>query len=227
MYKRLVSSCVALVVSLTLLAPAAWSEDVTPEIAAGSKAALFSFSGLATLGANAYNGGIGMKYYLIDMLALRASLMFAFADQGTPAPAAGGTAGDANAFSVGLNVGAEYHLLKTRVSPYVGATLGFTSTSTSQKTAVAAGVPQYTVTNALAPVLGFAPGFNFNIAALAGVEFFIVKELSLAAEYRLGYSVTAPYDQKTTEPNVPAVKSGASSFIGIYTGGALTLAFYF
>jgi hypothetical protein len=226
MNKRLVSSCIALVVSLTLLAPAAWSEDVTPEIAAGSKAALFTFSGLATLGANAYNGGIGMKYYLIDMLALRASLQFAFADQGTPAPAAGGTAGDENGFSVGLNVGAEYHFLKTRVSPYVGATMGFLSTSTSGKDAVATGAPQTTTENF--PILGLTPGFNFNIAALAGVEFFIVKELSLSAEYRLGYSVTAPYDQKTTTSGVTiTTKSGLYNFVGIYTGGALTLAFYF
>jgi hypothetical protein len=209
-----------------LLAPAAWSEDVTPEIAAGSKAALFSFSGLATLGANAYNGGIGMKYYLIDMLALRASLSFAFADQGTPAPAAGGTAGDANGFSVGLNVGAEYHLLKTRVSPYVGGTMGFLSTSTSKKDPVATGGTATKYENTV--ILGLTPGFNFNIAALAGVEFFIVKELSLSAEYRLGYSVTAPYDAKTTIANVTTtVKTGADSFVGIYTGGALTLAFYF
>jgi hypothetical protein len=227
MNKRLVSSCIALVASLTLLAPAAWSEDVTPEINGGSKAALFTFSGLATLGANAFNGGIGGKYYLMDMLALRGSLLFAFADQGILAPAAGGTAGDMNAFTIGLSVGGEYHLLKTRVSPYVGATLGFTSTSTSQKDAVANGGPAAT-TYENTVILGVTPGFNFNIAALGGVEFFIIKELSLSAEYRLGYSVTAPYDAKTTTAgNTQTVKSPVTSAIGIYSVGAFTLAFYF
>jgi hypothetical protein len=226
MNKRLVSSCIALVASLTLLAPAAWSQDVTPSIGAGSKAALFTFSGLANLGAGAYNGGIGGKYYLMDMLALRASLLFGFEDQGILAPAAGGTAGDVNAFSVGLNVGGEYHLLKTRVSPYVGATIGFKSISTSQKDAVPTGTAQTTIENA--PITGYVPGFNFNIAALGGVEFFIVKELSLSAEYQLGYSMTAPYDQKTTNAGVTlTVKNGLYSAVGITAVGALTLAFYF
>ena len=225
MNKRLVSSCIALVVSLTLLAPAAWSEDVTPEIAAGSKAVLFTFQGLSVIEALAYNGGVGFKYYLFDPFALRASLLFGLADQGTPAPA-GGTAGDANAWSVGLNVGAEYHLLKTRVSPYVGGTMGFLSTSTSKKDPVATGGTATKYENTV--ILGLTPGFNFNIAALAGVEFFIVKELSLSAEYRLGYSVTAPYDAKTTTAGTTVtVKSGALSTFGITSVGALTLAFYF
>jgi hypothetical protein len=230
MKKCLITSCSALVVCVLLLASTAWSDDVTPPIAAGAKAALFTFSGLSNLGAGAFNGGIGGKYYVLDPLALRASLLFALADQGTPAPAAGGTAGDANAWSVGLNVGAEFHLLKTRVSPYVGGAVGFVSSSTSEKDAVPTGTPQYTVTNAPVTINGTVypvGGFNFNIAALAGVEFFIIKELSLSAEYRLGYSVTAPYDQKTTAPGGATIKSGAITNFGIYAIGALTLGFYF
>ncbi len=230
MKKCLITSCSAILASVLLLASTAWSDDVTPPIAANAKAALFTFSGLSNIAAGAFNGGLGGKYYILDPLALRASLLFSLADQGTPAPAAGGTAGDANTWSVGLNVGAEYHLLKTRVSPYVGGALGFVSTSTSEKDAVLTGAPQYTVTNAPVIINGTtypAGGFNFNIAALAGVEFFIIKELSLSAEYRFGYSVTAPYDQKTTEPNVAPVKNGAITNFGIYAIGALTLGFYF
>jgi outer membrane protein W len=199
-----------------------FGEDFVTSVGAGSKALLFTFSGLNTVAANAYQGGLGAKYYILDPLALRASLLFSFADQATPAPAAGGTAGDANSLSWGLNIGAEYHLLKTRVSPYVGATLGFSSTTNSSKLPVATGVTQTTTTNAP------PAGFGFNIAALGGVEFFIIKELSLGAEYRLGYTVTAPYDQKATTGNTTVTtKSGGSSSIGIASVGALTLAFYF
>ena len=218
MNKRLVSSCIALVASLTILAPAAWSEDVTPEINGGSKAALFTFQGLATLGANAFNGGIGGKYYLIDMLALRGSLIFGLTDKVTPAPT-GGSQGDDNSWDIGLTVGGEYHLLKTRVSPYVGAEIGFVATQTSSKNLLN---PQTTITGG---------NFLFNIAALGGVEFFIIKELSLSAEYRLGYSLLSPYDTKATTASNPSVtvttKNGATSSIGIYSIGAFTLAFYF
>jgi hypothetical protein len=217
---------------LVISVSVASADDFTTSVNAGSKAMLFEFSGLSALAANAYQGGIGGKYYLLDPLALRASLLFGFADQGTPAPAAGGSAGDANAFSIGLNAGAEYHLLKTRVSPYVGGTLGFVSTSTSEKDAVATGVTAPTTTNAAAGQMvngvTYFSGFGFNVAAIAGVEFFIIKELSLSAEYRLGYGITAPYDEKQTTGAVTVTtKSGARQALGITSVGAFSLAFYF
>lgn len=199
-----------------------FGDDFVTSVGSGSKALLFTFSGLNTVAANAYQGGLGAKFYILDPLALRASLLFSFADQTTPAPAAGGTDGDANSLSWGLNIGAEYHLLKTRVSPYVGATLGILSTTNSSKNAVPTGGTQTTITNTP------PAGFGFNIAALGGVEFFIIKELSLGAEYRFGYTVTSPYDQKTTTGSTTnTVKSGGSSTVGIASVGALTLAFYF
>lgn len=226
---RKTAICGAVVLALVAPASLVSADDMGQCVQAGSKAALFTFSGLSLLGATAYNGGAGFKYYILDPLALRGSLLFGLADQGTPAPAAGGTAGDANAWSVGLNVGAEYHLLKTRVSPYVGGALGFVSTATSEKDPEPTGTPQYTTTNAPQTINGtaYVGGFNFNIAALGGIEFFIIKELSLSAEYRLGYSVTAPYDQKSTAPGSPTVKGGATTTFGITAVGALTLAFYF
>ncbi len=214
----------ACLVLAMLIVPAsiAYGDDMPTSVNAGSKALLFTFSGLNTLGANAYQGGIGGKFYLLDPLALRASLLLGIADQATPAPAAGGTAGDVNSLSIGLNAGAEYHLLKTRVSPYVGGQIGFTSTTNASKNAVATGISQTTITN-VPPA-----GFNFAFAALGGVEFFIIKELSLSAEYRLGYSVTAPYDQQTTTAGVTTtVKSGVAWNLGISSVGAFTLGFYF
>ena len=230
MNKRLVSSCIALIASLMLLAPSAWSEDVTPEAAAGSKAVLFTFQGLSVIEALAFNGGVGFKYYLLDPLALRASLQFGVANQAIPGPT-GGTAGNLNAWDIGLSAGAEYHLLKTRVSPYVGGSLGFVSTSTENKTPVAAGVTATTIKNSVGGELingtrSFG-GFNFNVCALGGVEFFIIKELSLSAEYQLGWSMITRYDEVSSVPGSVAIKSGVINTFGIYALGALTLAFYF
>jgi hypothetical protein len=229
MNKRLVSSFIAVVASLTLLAPAAWSQDVSPEITSGSKAMLFTFSGLQNIGAGEYNGGIGGKFYLMDMLALRASLLLGIANSMTaanPGPGMTGTDGSATSWSFGFSAGAEYHFLKTRVSPYAGIQLGLTSTATESKS-VEVGNPPAAQT--ITKNAGANAGMQFNVSALGGVEFFIIKELSLSAEYQLGYALLAHYDQEVVAGNVTTkTKVGPSSYFGIAASGvALTMAFYF
>jgi opacity protein-like surface antigen len=200
---------------------------------------LFSFSGLATLGASEFDGGIGAKYYLLDQLALRIGLPFAYANQSIPANAPAGstgTDGSTSAVRFGLSAAAEYHLLKTRVSPYVGGGLGFTNTSTKSKTAVVAPLTQSTTDNRAAGETiggnGFAAGTAFDVGGIAGVEFFIVKELSLSAEYQLGYLMNARSDQKVTTvvgttTTTTTTQEGTLSQFGISAAGVLTLSVYF
>jgi opacity protein-like surface antigen len=210
------------------------AEDFTAANTAGSKALLFSFSGLATLGADAYSvagigAGIGGKYYLTDPLALRASLIFVTASQKVPAQS-GGTDGSKSGTKFGLTAGAEYHLMKGRVSPFVGGTLGFSTTSTSFKNAVPASGTQTTVENDNQTIGGipFAPGFDFQLAGIGGVEFFLTHNISLSAEYLLGLFLNSPYDTKsTTPPNTTTQKNGTTSIIGIRGAGTLTLSVYF
>jgi len=208
------------------------AEDVGSQVALNSKAVLFDFSGLSVLGAGAFEGGFGGKYFLTDVLALRGSLQFLTASQSNPAnPPAGvtGTDGSSSATQFGLSAAAEYHLLKTRVSPYVGGGLSFSSTSTENKTAVTGTTPQTTVKNSGAgqSVGGttYFAGFNFGVGGLAGIEFFITKEVSLAAEYQLGYSLLSRYDQETV--GGATIKEGSLNSFGISATGLLTLAFYF
>jgi len=131
----------------------------------GSKALLFDFAGLSDLGANAYNGGIGGKYFLSDQMALRAMLLFGL-DNRTFA----GAKNDDIQF--GLSAGLECHLpISAHVSPYLGGMLiaktedtkmtGATSTSTS-----------------------------VEVGGIAGVEYFFSKNISLAAEYQFGLTAT-------------------------------------
>lgn len=226
------SRLLAGLLGVAFLGSVAFAQDVTPSIGAGSKAMLFTFSGLNALGANAYNGGLGAKFFVTAPIAIRASLQFMTANEKVPADPSG-TDGSISGTTMGISAGGEYHLTMARVSPYVGAVLGFSTTSTKNETSI---VPPATtnivVKNDLAGEniggIAFAAGNALGIAGLAGAEFFITKELSLSAEYQLGYTLISQYDQERTVANTTfKTKAGSISTIGISAVGALTLAIYF
>jgi len=205
-----------------------FADEVVTPAGAGSKALLFS---MVMLTPTAYNGGLGGKYYFSDPFALRGDLEFGFASQSTPAPT-GGSEGSVSATQLGVSVGGEYHFMKTRISPYAGLDVGMKTTSTDNKNTA---TPQIEVKNAATgePIGGanYVNGLNFRVGAIGGIEFFILKELSISAEYNLGYSMTSLYDQVRTINTKPATsvttKGGTLSTIGINGTGAFTLAFYF
>ena len=53
-------------------------------IAPGAKSALFSFSGLSTLGAGAFEGGVGVKYFLNYQSAVRLGIQLGRTSTTTP-----------------------------------------------------------------------------------------------------------------------------------------------
>jgi hypothetical protein len=224
-FARKIAVLSILTVFLIVPASTSFGQDVA---GAGSKALLFS---MVILTPSAYNGGLGAKYYLADPFALRGSLQFGFADHKIP-----GTGGapdeDVSATQFGVSVGGEYHFMKTRVSPYAGLDLGVTTTSTDSKNTIP---PFAEVKNSANGVtIGGAPyqgGLNFRVGLIGGVEFFIIKELSLGAEYNLGYSLTSLYDEQATTNGNPSTtrttKEGNINAFGINGIGAFTLAFYF
>jgi hypothetical protein len=213
------------------------SQDVVPSIGAGSKAVLFSFGGLSFLSAGTFDGGVGARYYLNAAMSVRGGIQFTTASQTTPAnPAAGqaGADGSASATVMGLEGAAEWHMGKGRVLPYLGLGAAFSMTSTDSKP-VRVGVPplaQPETKNASGgqTVNGttYLGGTSFQVFALAGVEFFLYKELSLAAEYQLGYMTTSRKDEEvTTGTTTTTTKVGSASNFGITNSGALTLSVYF
>ncbi|MBN1129997.1 MAG: outer membrane beta-barrel protein [Chitinispirillaceae bacterium] len=198
--------------------------DVSPDISTGSKAVLFTFSGLDGLAAGEYNGGIGGKYYLTNPIALRGSLAFGMASQDPD----GDAFGSSTSMRFGVSAGAEYHLSFERVSPFFGGEIGFSTTSTKVVDSNAgAKRTQINISDDLDN-----PGRSFNVGALGGVEFFITSEVSLSAEYQLGWRMPIGYEQKLiTETTAGKVEtttkvSGISVF-SISNSGALTLAVYF
>ncbi len=200
------------------------AQEVT-SIGRQSKALLFTFNGLNNLGAGSYAGGVGAKYFLTDVTALRGGLQFASTNTSTPSNVTGGTDGSNSALTYGLNAGLEYHLTANRVSPYVGGMLDVSSTTTEVKSVVnVAGGQQTTTKNAGTSDAGLSLG----LGGIAGVEFFLTKEISLAAEYQLGYGLTSHYDQTaTTGATTITTKEGSTSTIAISNTGGLTLSVYF
>jgi hypothetical protein len=239
---RLLSGMVALLVSVSV----AMADDAATSVAAGSKAIMFTFSGLSFLGAgsyqnglstagtNAFGGGIGGKYFLTNAIGLRAGLQFGMAHQtdATTLPS-GGTDGNYSATLFGISAGGEYHLNINRVSPYAGLQVSFTTTSTTYLHPIdVANGSKITDDNRAAPVLGFLPGATFGVGIPIGVEFFITKEVSLSAEYQLAYNSTMDYDQKTTTVTGAVTSDVKTTVPGQYTfgfqnTGAVTLAVYF
>ncbi len=218
---------------------ASWSlsQDVVPVFRSGSKAALFSFGGLSFLSAGTFDGGVGARYYLGETVSVRAGIQFTSASQTTsanPAPGQVGADGSSSATVIGLEGAAEWHMGKGRVMPYFGLGAAFSTTSTDSKP-VRVGTPplvQPETKNASGGLTvngtTYFGGTSFQVFALAGVEFFLYKELSLAAEYRLGYMTTSRKDEEfTSGTTTTTTKVGSASNLGITNSGALTLSVYF
>lgn len=149
--------------AVIFLVGASSSQSQTMRAAAqGEKALLFNFVGLNALSLNAYQGGIGAKYFLSDGLALRGLLLFGI-DNKTVSTTPEATD---NLFTFGIGGAIEYHLpISSSVSPYVGGGLQFMTTSET----INSGSFKTT-------------GTTFGIGALMGVEYFFNQSLSLSAE---------------------------------------------
>jgi hypothetical protein len=204
-------------------------------ISNGQKCLSYSFTGLQNLSVGALlQNGIGGKYFVSDVMAFRGAVQFATFSSSTPYTGASttGVDGSASATIVGVTGGLEYHLTQNRISPYVGGEIQFTTTSTADKPPADASGDQTTTDNATAGETfngtTYHGGLQFDVAAIAGVEFFITKGLSLSAEYMAGLGLNSLYDQTATTGNTTVTTKQGSGFgIGIASTGALTLSAYF
>jgi hypothetical protein len=222
-------------------------KDHDPFMYSGSKAVLFSFSGLSNLGANNFDGGAGFKFYLTSPMALRIGVQVGLTGSTVPAnPSTGQTGmdGTTSQTSFGVEAALEYHLTTSRVSPYFGGGVGFGTSSNELKSMeVGTGtLTQITVKdyNGNLPVLGlglpsdgitYKAGTSFNVFALMGIEYFIVDAVSLSGEYRLGYTTLSPSDQvvSSSAPGSTSqtTKGTSSHSFNLNSIGVLTLAVYF
>ena len=217
--------CILIIFTFFLILQAQTSETYFER---GSKAMLFEFVGLAFLGANSFDGGVGGKYFINQDLAIRGGIQFAEISEDDPFQGTGGVDGKSEASQFGVSAAAEFHLNRARVSPYVGGGLALRFTSTESKSAEQNFVDQITVKNSQSGEFGYFGGTEFVIFGMIGAEIFIIDQLSLAAEYQLGYSHLSRKDEEITQGNTTITnKQGSQTEFALQSAGVLTLAIYF
>lgn len=206
--------------------------QVEPKFKSGSMALLFNFAGLENLNANSFNGGIGGKYYLSPTMAVRGGIQFVTASEDIPNNSTNGRDGEVSGTTLGLSGALEIHGGSGRISPYFGGGAAFSTTSTEFKS------PTFT-DNATQTVIKndeageaingsfFRGETRFDFFALLGVEFFILNEVSLAAEYHLSFSNSSGKDEEFSQGTTTTKsETGSTSGLGISTAGFLTLSVY-
>ena len=226
-----------LVISLIFLCAIAFAQDEPKtSIIGGAKALLFEFNGLDNLSADSYEGGYGIKIFFNKSWALRAVLNYQRYYEETPAnPGAGqeGVNGEERETTFGLGTGVEYHLRsKSRVSPYFGIGLGFMYGSAEYKPSQAYN-PNFDNSRWVQETTGM---YEFNIMGVIGAELFLIREISLSAEYLFITSIYSNGETKYTEvalSQTPFInpsyteKESSGLYIGRVSRGRLILSIYF
>lgn len=139
-----------------------------------------------------------------------------------------GIDGKRKANRFGISAAVEFHFDTSRVNPYIGGGVGFAVTSTEYKSTADNLTNQFTVKNDEDGEFGYYGGTEFTIFGILGVEVFIIKNLSLAAEYRLGYASVSRKDEEFTQGNTTVTnRQGSITGIGLESSGALILSVYF
>jgi hypothetical protein len=205
-----------------------YAQEEKPFMEKGAKALLFEFSGLDDIGANSYRGGFGAKYFWSNDLAIRGSLQFANIRENIPFQGTDGVDGYEKASQFGLLAAVEKHLTTNRLSPYFGGGLGFSFTSTEEKTAAADTDVQITYKNGSVFDGDFRGETEFQVFGMIGAEIFILRMLSLSAEYQLVYARSSAKDYEVTQgTTTQTFKQGNIRGFGIISVGVLTVAVYF
>lgn len=185
------------VLVLVLLSTAAMGEEVTRK--AGDTSLNFSFNGLNIAD---YKYGIGGKRWLTDELAATASLdIYQSDDKGSTTS---GIPTDINSGMTwyGVSLGMEKHLTSHHnLSPYLGGELAYSNQ------------------RSIATLSSFT-NEHYGINAIIGVEYAIIENISLSADYGFGYS----FDRRKTN----SLGLGIEEKIQRLGGGAgrLMLQFY-
>jgi len=181
---------------LTMISVPAFGDEIVR--GKGDKSLNFSFSGFNL---DEYKYGIGGKYWVFESIAFTGSVNLQNSKQDQPI-----SESESNAY--GLSFGVEKHF-KTRIklSPYIGGELRYLQNDYDSNSDLAiefdGSVKQY------------------GVDMLVGVEYAIDKNISLAAEYAIGYTYSK---NKTTSNGESGEFTNKNFGLG---AGELILLFYF
>ena len=188
---------------------------------AGDKSMNFTFGGLASLatGPAGVAGGLGVSYFLSSEAAVRVGLQVKSLSSTIPAnPGTGQTGTDGSSSSFTLAIGADYLMYMqgatSRVRPYMGAGVSFSTSSTETKNAVISPAVQVTTK-------GIGAGTTLGLMGIAGAEFYLYPEVSLSAEYTLTlFSMSSPADIVSGNPSVTTKQTSTTQILGFGAAGA-------
>lgn len=176
---------------------------------------------------------IMVRYYLDGTLVPRVGLNIVSSSESEPLS---GTDDDGNevkggetktsSFMFGLTPGVEYHFSGTdRISPYVGAEIGFATRSTKQTTEYASGS-----TETGGEVVNSGEAYTlFGLNVLAGCQFFFLENAYLGTEFGFGFANKSYKDieNKPSVGNSTTTERGSSMDLGVNYNALFKLGYVF
>ena len=198
-------------------------EENTPKTKSGDRAWLFNVEGLSNWGAGNYNGGVGGKMYISDGTAIRLSLGFANSSTTrknlrSPIPVGQTAEEKITGTSFSVYPAILYNLASsTTIVPYIGGQVGLTWGKVDIDN------PDFE-----ANAKWNTSSTTFGLAGLLGVEWFAWTNVSVGAEYRLGFSSTSSKSE-TTEGGITSTTNDFTSTnfsLGSASSTALTVSVY-
>ena len=205
-------------------------DNAKPITKAGNTALMFDLGGLAALSANNYQGGLGAKYYISNGFAVRIGLGFNSSSTTTknpadPVPATQLSESKYSALSFTVAPGIQYNVASSAaVVAYVGAQVAFTMGKQERDGNANSFNVGFTKDNKYKESTS-----TFGAAAFVGVEWFAWDNISLAGEYRFGFTSTTGDAESTAGTTSTKVDAPSTTAIGLGSGNAaaLTLSVYF
>ena len=205
---------------LTFAFGIASAQDQTAKGKAGDKALLFSLSGLSSLGAGDFQGGLGMRYHFTNTMAGRFGLGFGMTSTTDKVPTGSTTGVDEKTTDMTFSIapGLEYYIVHTNsVSGFIGAEILFVMGSKTVE-----GVSH------VANTKNEVSTSTFGASAFIGAEWFPWEGIGLSAEYHLHFTTSSGKTKVTsgnvtTETDAPSV---TEIMLGSMNSAAFTLSIY-
>jgi outer membrane protein assembly factor BamA len=177
----------------------------------GRGALLFMFD---ELNLNAFGGGFGCRYWLTDLWAMNASLRFRGENRTTDE--SGSATSEYSQASVGFSTTIERHLLRARLSPYVGAGIGYLYTYRKNSRAN----PGYSAEDRTDIHEG-------SVSLDLGAEFWLNRNFSLSGQYSLHFGYMNSKSRRGSSTSTTPRETTTDQWRSSVGAGSLALAVYF
>lgn len=204
--KRFVGVAVG-VFALLMFVGAAQSASINT--AKGTTSLVFQWSGLSNLNVGTYKGGVGVRHYLQDGLAIRPGVQLGVSSEKDESQDPNMTDDKYSEVALGLDVVLEKHkdIGINSLSPWIGVGAGFSLFSSTDEPSVASSSPPNgTLTKTEESFFGFRAYVG------AGFEASVADGVTLGANYQAGVSISSGEEKETRAGQGTNTTSKGSAF---------------